>query len=74
MKHLRFLSYVHEVARVGSIRQAAGRLHIAPSAVNRRNLDIEKEIRTNRSIDNKNRGLLVFQPRLVHVMAYLQSL
>jgi DNA-binding transcriptional LysR family regulator len=44
MNHLRFLSYVDEVARVGSIRQAADRLHIAPSAVNRRILDIEEEL------------------------------
>jgi len=46
MNHLRFLSYVDEVARVGSIRQAAERLHIAPSAVNRRILDIEEELGT----------------------------
>lgn len=46
MNHLRFLSYVDEVARVGSIRQAADRLHIAPSAVNRRILDIEEELGT----------------------------
>ena len=36
MNHLRFLGYVDEVARAGSIRQAAERLHVAPSAVNRR--------------------------------------
>ena len=46
MNHLRFLSYVDEVARVGSMRQAAERLHIAPSAVNRRILDIEEELGT----------------------------
>ena len=46
MNHLRFLNYVDEAARVGSIRQAADRLHIAPSAVNRRILDIEEELGT----------------------------
>lgn len=46
MNHLRFLNYVDEVARVGSIRQAAERLHIAPSAVNRRILDLEEELGT----------------------------
>ena len=46
MNHLRFLGYVDEVARAGSIRQAADRLHIAPSAVNRRILDIEEELGT----------------------------
>ncbi len=46
MNHLRFLTYVDEVARVGSIRQAADRLHVAPSAVNRRILDLEEELGT----------------------------
>ena len=46
MNHLRFLRYVDEVARAGSIRQAADRLHVAPSAVNRRILDIEDELGT----------------------------
>jgi len=46
MNHLRFLRYVDEVARAGSIRQAADRLHVAPSAVNRRILDLEDELGT----------------------------
>lgn len=46
MNHLRFLKYLDEVARVGSIRQAAERLHIAPSAVNRRIQDLEQELGT----------------------------
>jgi DNA-binding transcriptional LysR family regulator len=46
MNHLRFLRYADEVARVGSIRQAAERLHVAPSAVNRRIQDIEDELGT----------------------------
>jgi DNA-binding transcriptional LysR family regulator len=46
MNHLRFLRYVDEVARVGSVRQAADRLHVAPSAVNRRILDLEEELGT----------------------------
>lgn len=44
MNHLRFLKYFDEVARVGSIRQAADALHVAPSAVNRRILDLEDEL------------------------------
>ncbi|MDN8614968.1 LysR family transcriptional regulator [Variovorax ginsengisoli] len=46
MNHLRLLRYVDEVARAGSIRQAAERLHVAPSAVNRRIQDIEDELGT----------------------------
>lgn len=46
MNHLRFLKYVDEIARAGSIRQAAERLHVAPSAVNRRLQDIEEELGT----------------------------
>lgn len=44
MNHLRLLNYVDEVARAGSIRQAAERLHVAPSAVNRRIQDLEEEL------------------------------
>lgn len=44
MNHLRFLKYFDEVARVGSIRQAAEVLHVAPSAVNRRIQDLEHEL------------------------------
>ena len=44
MQHLRFLRYFDEVARAGSIRQAAERLHVAPSAVNRRIQDLEEEL------------------------------
>jgi DNA-binding transcriptional LysR family regulator len=46
MHHLRFLNYVDEVARTGSIRQAAERLHVAASAVNRRVQDLEEELGT----------------------------
>jgi DNA-binding transcriptional LysR family regulator len=46
MNHLRLLKYVDEVARAGSIRQAADRLHVAPSAVNRRIQDLEEELDT----------------------------
>ena len=44
MHHLRFLKYFDEVARSGSIRQAAERLHVAASAVNRRIQDLEDEL------------------------------
>lgn len=44
MQHLRFLQYVDAVARCGSFRAAAERLHVAASAVNRRVQDIEDEL------------------------------
>src|SRR5882724_7638562 len=44
MRHLRFLRYVDEVARAGSIRKAAGQLHVTASAVNRRVMDLEEEL------------------------------
>ncbi|WP_158291783.1 LysR family transcriptional regulator [Lampropedia puyangensis] len=44
MQHLRFLQYVDAVARCGSFRGAAERLHVAASAVNRRIQDIEDEL------------------------------
>lgn len=46
MNHLRFLNYLDEVARAGSFRQAADKLHIAPSAVIRRIQDLEEELGT----------------------------
>ena len=44
MRHLRFLRYIDEVARAGSIRKAAEQLHVTASAVNRRIMDIEEEL------------------------------
>lgn len=44
MKHLRILSYVDVVARLGSIRKAAEQLHVTASAVNRRIADLETEL------------------------------
>ena len=44
MRHLRFLRYVDEVARAGSIRRAAEQLHVTASAVNRRVMDLEEEL------------------------------
>lgn len=46
VKHLRLLTYIDEVARVGSIRKAAERLNITASALNRRVQDIEDELGT----------------------------
>ena len=46
MKHTRTLAYVAEIARSGSIRRAAERLNIAPSALTRQVQDIEYEIGT----------------------------
>ncbi|CAO4146768.1 HTH-type transcriptional activator CmpR [Methylorubrum aminovorans] len=46
MKHLRSLTAVAEVARSGSIRRAAERLNITPSALTRQIQDIEYELGT----------------------------
>lgn len=42
--HSRLLRYLDEVARAGSIRGAAGRLHIASSAINKQILQLEESI------------------------------
>jgi DNA-binding transcriptional LysR family regulator len=39
-----FIRYFDEVARQGSIRKAADRLNVAPSAVNRQILKLEDEL------------------------------
>ncbi|MFJ2740543.1 LysR family transcriptional regulator [Streptomyces sp. NPDC087440] len=44
MLHSRLLHYIDEVARCGSIRAAGARLHVAPSAINRQLLLLEKEL------------------------------
>ncbi|MFS8038890.1 LysR family transcriptional regulator [Xanthobacter sp. AM11] len=44
MRHLRFLRYLDEVARCRSIRGAAQKLNVTPSALNRRIMDIEAEL------------------------------
>jgi DNA-binding transcriptional LysR family regulator len=43
---MRFLTlrYFHEVAKLGSIRRAADRLHVAPSAVSRQIAQLEQEL------------------------------
>lgn len=43
MLHARALSYLHEVARCGSIRKAAERLHVSPTAINKQILQLEAE-------------------------------
>ncbi|MEV0435232.1 LysR family transcriptional regulator [Nocardia sp. NPDC050413] len=44
MLHSRLLHYIDEVARLGSIRAAGARLHVAPSAINRQILLLEAEL------------------------------
>ncbi len=56
MRHLRFLGYVDEVARAGSIRKAAEHLHVTASAVNRRIMDLEDELDT-KLFERKPRGV-----------------
>jgi len=56
MRHLRFLRYVDEVARAGSIRKAAEQLHVTASAVNRRVMDLEEELGA-RLFERRARGV-----------------
>lgn len=46
MRHTKLLAHVVEVAKAGSIRKAAERLNLTPSAMNRRIQDIEAELGT----------------------------
>jgi DNA-binding transcriptional LysR family regulator len=46
MRHLKLLANVVEVAHMGSIRKAAERLNLTPSAMNRRIQDLEAEVGT----------------------------
>src|SRR5258707_14949065 len=46
MRHLKLLTHVVEVARMGSIRKAAEHLNLTPSAMNRRIPDLEAEVGT----------------------------
>lgn len=46
MRHLKLLQQVSEIARAGSIRQAAERMNITASAMNRKIQDLEYEIGT----------------------------
>jgi DNA-binding transcriptional LysR family regulator len=46
MRHLKLLTHVVEVARMGSIRKAAEHLNLTPSAMNRRIQDLETEVGT----------------------------
>lgn len=46
MRHLKVWRYIDEVARTGSIRQAAERLNVTASALNRRLQDVEAELGT----------------------------
>ncbi|GGF63009.1 LysR family transcriptional regulator [Azorhizobium oxalatiphilum] len=56
MRHLRFLRYMDEVARTGSIRGAAERLNVTPSALNRRIMDLEEELDA-KLLERKPRGV-----------------
>jgi DNA-binding transcriptional LysR family regulator len=46
VKHLRTVTYVAEIARAGSIRRAAERLNLTPSALTRQIQDLEYELGT----------------------------
>lgn len=44
LRNMRIWRYIEEVARVGSVRQAAERLHVTPSALLRRIQDVELDL------------------------------
>lgn len=44
--HARVLRYLDEVVRCGSIRKAAEKLHVAPTAINRQILELEQSLGT----------------------------
>ena len=46
MRHLKLLTHVVEIARMGSIRKAAEHLNLTPPAMNRRIQDLETEVGT----------------------------
>lgn len=46
MRHMRIWRYVDAVARAGSLRQAAERLNVTPSALQRRIRDVEEDLGT----------------------------
>ena len=70
MHHLRFLNYIDAIARTGSIRAAAQRLHIAPSAVNRRLQDIEDELGAQ-LFERRPRGMKLNEAGS-HFIAYIR--
>ena len=64
MRHLRFLRYMDEVARTGSIRGAADRLNVTPSALNRRIMDLEEELGL-KLLERRARGVRLGRGRIV---------
>lgn len=56
MRHLRVLRYLDEVARCGSIRGAAQKLNVTPSALNRRIMDLEDELDA-KLLERRSRGV-----------------
>lgn len=46
MRHMRIWSYVDEAARLGSLRKAAEKLNVTPSALQRRIQDVEEDLGT----------------------------
>lgn len=71
MRHLRFLRYMDEVARTGSIRRAAERLNVTPSALNRRIMDLEEELDA-KLLERRPRGVQLSAAGEVFV-AYLRE-
>ncbi|WP_409183322.1 LysR family transcriptional regulator [Amycolatopsis sp. VS8301801F10] len=75
MLHSRLLQYIDEVARLGSIRAAGARLHVAPSAINRQILLLEAEL-GEQLFDRLPRGMRptpAGEALLAHVRRTLQQ-
>lgn len=75
MMHARVLRYLDEVVRSGSIRKAAERLHVAPTAINRQILGLEDELGAPlfERINNRLKLTPVGEAVLAHVRATLRE-
>lgn len=73
--HARVLRYLDEVVRSGSIRKAAERLHVAPTAVNRQILCLEDELGAPlfERINNRLKLTPVGEIVVAHVRATLKE-
>lgn len=86
LRSMRVLRYLEEVARAGSVRQAAERLYVTPSALLRRIQDIEEELgvavfeRTSSGVQLTSGGELFLgwirnqNAGLRHVMSQIEAL
>lgn len=79
MNNLKAGRYFLEITRCNSIRQAADRMHVAPSALSRQIANLERELGTN-LLERRSNGVqlteagLLLRDRLAEVFAKLDSL